>query len=191
VRPVTGRYRTTTYSSIMTRHFRRARLSESVGALLVVGSMLGLSAAASANTSAKSPISVRIALSRTVVIAGESIQGVAIMTNSTNNSILVRSCARDGWLFVGIANQNISFSPIVAGVACAGSIHLKPGANRFLISVSTSYQQCSQGAGDAGGPHCTSSGMPPLPKGSYHTSVVILGLPTGTANPATRAITLK
>jgi hypothetical protein len=152
--------------------------------------MLGLPAPASANTNAKSPITVRIALSRTDAIAGESIRGVAIIINSTRNSIPVRSCALDGWLFVGIANKDIPFNPVVAVVACAGSIHLKPGANRFPLSVSTSYQQCGPSASDTGGQHCTSTGMPPLPKGTYHTSVVILGLPPGTANPAPKAITL-
>ena len=117
-------------------------------------------------------------------------RAVAILTNSSKKSILVKSCAADGWLFVGISSKTIIYNPAIATVACGGSVRLKPVPNRFKISVGTSYQVYSQVATKPGVPRCIKSGMPPLPDGRYLTSVEFLGLPSHTPQPPSIAITL-
>jgi hypothetical protein len=146
-----------------------------------------LSGALVAHAITKSPISIQVRLSRTSVLAGVPIHGVAIISNASDKTILVNSCATDGWLFVGLANKSVSFDPAVATVACASSIHLKPGANRFSIVVSTRYGEC----GSTTTPKCTGPVMPLLPKGLYHTSVVTLGLPKGTSAPTRLSVTIS
>jgi hypothetical protein len=75
-----------------------------------------------------------------------------------------------------LANKTTPFTPVVAAVACAPSVKLKPGANRFRVTVMTVYQECEV----HGTPRCTKTGSPSLPKGTYHTDVITLGLPKGT-----------
>ena len=152
--------------------------------------LFGLTNAAGAANMATSPVSIRLVVERTEVRAGTPIRGVAILTNSSKKSILVKACAADGWLFVGISSTTIIYNPAIATVACAASMRLKPGANRFKITVSTSYQVCSQVATKSGVPRCIKSGMPPLPDGRYLTTVEILGLPSHTPHPTSIAITL-
>lgn len=140
----------------------------------VMASICGGVSAVGAAT--KSPVSVRFTLTRSAVEAGVPIKGTVIITNASSKTMLVESCAIDGWLWVGLANKATPFSPVVAAVACAPSVKLKPGANRFPVTVMTVYQVCEV----HGTPRCTKHGMPPLPKGIYRTDVVTLGLPKGT-----------
>lgn len=128
-----------------------------------------------ANATTKSPISLRINLATTHTKAGTPIKGTAILTNSSSKTLLVESCALNGWLFVGLATKTLPFNPAVTAVACAPSVHLMPGANRFRITVMTTYQECEV----HGTPRCTNSGAPSLPKGTYFTVVETLGLPNG------------
>ena len=75
---------------------------------------------------------------------------------------------------MGLTNSRVAFNPTVASVACMPSVRLKPGVNRFPVKVLTTYVECGVT------PKCTKSGAPLLPKGSFHTKTVILGLPSGT-----------
>jgi hypothetical protein len=155
--------------------------------ILVASLVIGFMGVANASTSAKSPISVRVTLSRTEVVAGRSIRGEAVLTNSGTKTVLVQACAYDGWLFVGLANKQISYSPAIATVACMPSVRLTPGINRFSITVVTTYQEC----GGTTSPRCPKSGAPALPKGKYHTEVKILGLPSGTQKLSPISVTLN
>jgi hypothetical protein len=129
-----------------------------------------------ASATTKSPISIRFSLTTTHVKAGTPIKGTLIMTNSSSKTMLVESCATDGWLWVGLANKTTPFDPAVAAVACEGTVKLKPGANRFRITVMTVYQECQVD----GTPRCTKSGSPSLPEGAYRTDVIALGVPQDT-----------
>jgi hypothetical protein len=139
-------------------------------ALLLV-SVFGSASMASA--SGKSPVSILVHLNATTARAGHPIHGTATLLNAGSKTILVEACAYDGWLFVGLTNKNVPYDPAVAAVACNATVKLKPGANRFAISVSTDYDVCS---GNGGTPPCGR-----LPSGTYHVAVTTLGLPKGTS----------
>ena len=146
-----------------------------------------ISSAPSTSGIATSPISIRINLKRNRVRAGTLIKGQAIITNRSNMPVTVQQCAADGWLLVGLANERIQFDPAVSLVACAPSIKLLPGKNRFPIKVMTTYQECLQPGGQSliYVPPCVNGNqLPSLPSGTYQTKVVTYGLPTGTPAPA-------
>jgi hypothetical protein len=129
--------------------------------------------ASGASAFVKSPVSIQVHLDATTVRAGHTIHGTATLSNASSKTILVEACAYNGWLFVGLANKNIQYDPAVTTVACNATVKLKPGANRFAISVSTDYDVCSESGGT---PRCGS-----LPLGTYHVAVTTLGLPKGTS----------
>jgi hypothetical protein len=131
------------------------------------------SVASGASALVKSPVSIQVHLDATTVRAGHTIHGTATLSNASSKTILVEACAYNGWLFVGLTNKNVPYDPAVSTVACNATVGLKPGANRFAISVSTDYDVCS---GNGGTPRCGR-----LPSGTYHVAVTTLGLPKGTS----------
>ena len=152
---------------------------------VVLSALMGSSVAAGA--ASRSPVSLRINLDATSVIAGRSIHGTALLTNSSSKTILVETCALDGWLDVGLANKNVAYEPVSPLVACQPTVTLKPGINRFPITVETTYQVCQK----HGTPRCTKTGMPSLPKGTYHVDVIAEGLPKGTRTSVKTSVTLR
>ena len=146
--------------------------------LVVLTVMAGASVA---GATTRSPVSIRVNLDATTATAGHPIRGTAILTNSSGKTILVEACASDGWLFVGLTNKNIPYDPAVAAVACNATVKLEPGANRFVIEVSTDYQVCTM----TGSPRCGK-----LPDGTYHTAIETQGLPSGTHHSASIRVTL-
>jgi hypothetical protein len=138
------------------------------------------------------PVEIHVRLDQTRVVGGLAIEGEATLTNTTSKAILVRQCAADGWLFVGLTNRTIPFDPAMPLIACPPSIRLHPGPNRFPVTVMTTYQECAQtgGRSTTSVPPCVNgSGPPPLPVGTYTTKVVTYGLPAGT--PAPHPITIE
>jgi hypothetical protein len=136
---------------------------------------------------AKAAITIRVELERTRVVAGTPIKGTAVLTNGGTKAMLVQQCATDGWLAVGLANKKIQFSPAFALVGCPPSVVLKPGPNRFPVTVITTYGSCLQPGGQSTifVPNClplgSSEPLPPLPPGRYSTKVITMGLPPSTA----------
>lgn len=160
---------------------------------VVAVTLLSLSATiTSSNAATKSPITIRVDLNVTTIRAGHSIHGTAFLTNSSSKSIPIQTWECSPWLFVGLANKDISYDPAVATVACSRTDILKPGKNRISITVMTVYQECAGGgpATKGGPPLCTKKGMPSLPKGSYHISVITNGMPTGTSYTSSIRVTL-
>jgi hypothetical protein len=151
-----------------------------------------ISSVPSTSGTSTSPISIKIDLNHRSAKAGTPINGQAIITNQSNMPVTVEQCAVDGWLLVGLANKRIQFDPAMPLVACAPTIKLLPGKNRFPIKVMTTYQECLQPGGQSVTyvPPCTNGNqLPPLPRGTYQTKVVMYGLPAGTAAPA--SVTVK
>ena len=138
---------------------------------------------AGAGQKPSAPITIRVELDRTRVVAGTPIKGTVVVTNGSSKTIVVQQCAIDGWLAVGLANKTTRFAPAFALVGCAPSVPLKPGRNRFPVKVLTTSQSCLQPGGRSTTfiAKCLSSGSsfapPPLPPGRYWTKVVTLGLP--------------
>ncbi|MGH9171024.1 MAG: hypothetical protein ACRD0Z_09435 [Acidimicrobiales bacterium] len=133
--------------------------------------------------SVQPPVEIRIELDQTQVAGGTTIKGEALVYNNTPEHMLVEQCAVDGWLWVGLANSAVPFEPASSVVACRPTVELAPGLNTFPITVSTSWDHCTEGGPHAGTPRdpaCLAGGLPPLPAGEYHTVVRTIGIPKGT-----------
>jgi hypothetical protein len=140
---------------------------------------ISMSAGASSATT-KSPLSIRVDLTTTSIRAGHTVYGVALVTNSSSKSIRVQTWECDQWLLVGLANKDVPYDPAVAISACSDAIILEPGVNRVPITVSTMYQECAGGPPTGKKidiPWCPKTGMPALPKGTYHVVVITNGIP--------------
>jgi hypothetical protein len=154
--------------------------------------LVGWSGTAGASGSSPAPIEVRVSLDHNRVPAGQSIKGTVILTNTTSRRITVESCARNGWLQVGLKGHGFTFSANSSLIACRPSIGLAPGANRFAVTVLTTYEGCLQPGGESltSLPPCTSTGPPPLPAQRYSTTVSITGLAHLTDIPRAITVTL-
>jgi hypothetical protein len=122
---------------------------------------------------AASPIEVTISLSQTRISPGPAVQGEVVVTNTTSQDIATVGCPGE-WLQVGLVNKQVNFHATSTLVLCPHPLRLSPGPNRFSISVSTSYQGCSQQGSSANMPHCAGAKddvVPPLPAGRYTTKV--------------------
>jgi hypothetical protein len=162
------------------------------GPTTVVGRILHtLRRATPTEIATRSPLVLRIALERTRVHAGTSIPGTATFENTTSMDIVVGTCAKDGWLDVGLVGNGITFDPAHIQIACAASVHLAPGTSRFPVTVSTTYGGCSPpGTSNSMFPSCIPTGVPPLPPETYRTSIVTVGLPSDMSRPNVLAVTL-
>jgi hypothetical protein len=146
----------------------------------------------STSTPTLAPVEIQLVLDRTQVTAGTPIRGEALLTNTTGRTITVQTCAADGWLSVGLTNQEVSYKPLSPLIACSPTVRLLPGLNRFPITISSVFQGCTQTSSQATPqlPACTSRGAPPLPAGQYLTKIVTTGLPAGTRLPSAIKVTL-
>ena len=154
--------------------------------------LVGWGGVAGASGSSSAPIKVRVALQRSRVVAGQPIKGTVTLTNTTSRQITVDSCAQNGWLQVGLSGRGYTYQASSTEIACPPSIRLAPGANRFPVTVLTTYESCLQPGGESvtSLPSCTSTGPPPLPAGRYSTTVFIMGLPHLTEPSRPVAVTL-
>ena len=144
------------------------------------------------------PVSVHLTLVTKKVEAGQPIAGTVVLTNTTSKRVLVNACAEDGWLQVGLKGKGYSYAPNSLLINCAPTIELRPGKNRFPITVLTVYESCLQPGGSSVTPmpRCVLIGgtgrteQPPLPPGKYETSVFISGLSNLTQTPNRIAVSL-
>ncbi|MGD0983260.1 MAG: hypothetical protein ABSA65_05490 [Acidimicrobiales bacterium] len=198
LRPVLAVHTEATPSAWEPVEYGRARISVPAGwkvgydpgatARTILGSLRP-----SSSSSRPSPVEIRLVLSTAQVIAGTPIRGEALLTNTTGRTITVNTCAVDGWLFVGLTNNQVSYDAFRFLVACHPTIHLRPGVNRFAVSISTTFQGCTQTRSEATPqlPACIPPETPPpLPVGEYTTKVVTFGLPHGTQLPSPIRVTL-
>ena len=125
------------------------------------------------------PVQVRVQLTRHRVTAGVAIRGTVVVTNTTRKPITVDYCLADGWLLVELTSPTVPAAFAHPAVACPPSLRLRPGVNRFSVTVSTHAAMCVVPGGQSRvpTPQCTAEGTPPpLPPGSYRTAVDIEGL---------------
>ena len=160
--------------------------------------LMAISGTAGASRPNPAPIKVRITLDSDRVAAGQRIKGTVLLTNTTHQTITVNTCADNGWLQVGLKGHGYAYQATSWLILCPPSIRLVPGANRFSVTVLTSYETCSQPDGKSltPTPKCISNhghppfGNPPLPSGKYSTTVSIFGLPHLTRPPNHVKVTL-
>ena len=162
-------------------------------ALVGIALLVGWGGVAGASGPSSAPIKVRVALQHSHVVAGQPVMGTVVLINTTSKQITVESCAQNGWLQVGLKGRGYTYQASSTLVACPPTIRLAPGANRFPVTVLTTYESCLQPGGESvtSLPSSTSTGPPPLPAGRYSTTVFIMGLPhlTEPARPVT--VTLR
>ncbi len=151
-----------------------------------------------ADASPSPPITVRVNLAQVRVVAGQPIKGSVVLTNTTPKVITVEACTKSVlWLAVGLSGRVDSIPGGNLLMNCPPSIRLHPGANRFPVTVVTTYQGCIQPQPDGNShpgplyPWCTVSGQPPLPAGRYATKVVLNGLNGLTRTPNPVAVDLS
>lgn len=152
-----------------------------------------------AQASPRPPIKVHLTLATNRVVAGHPIKGTVALTNTTQKAITVNTCAIDGWLDVGLQDSSYSPSFFHPAVGCDPSVRLEPGANRYPVTVVTTYSSCQapqpSGTSPSSFPTCTVSDgrerPPPLPAGRYSTVVEFVGLAGLTQTPNRVVVTLK
>jgi hypothetical protein len=155
--------------------------------------LAGWSGVAGASGSSPAPIKVQVSLDQSRALAGQPIKGTVVLTNATSRPITVETCARNGWLQVGLKGQGYTYEATSTLVACPPSIRLAPGANHFRVTVLTNYEGCLQRGGESltSLPSCTSTGPPPLPAGRYSTIVSVMGLAQTTQPSHGETVTLS
>jgi hypothetical protein len=146
----------------------------------------GFTQGAGANTASPPPIKVNVLLSSHHVVAGHTIKGTVVLTNTTTEPILVNTCAINGWVAVGLSGKVDSYPFGHTEVGCNPSVKIKPGVNRLDVSVITTYAVCTEPSPSGSShptplsPNCVLSRgkvvAPPLPAGRYTTKVDIVGL---------------
>lgn len=162
------------------------------GALVGTALLASWAGVAAASRPSSGPVEVRVALHRSRVVAGQPIKGTVVLTNTTSAIITVHSCAQNGWLQIGLRGHGYTYQASSTPIACPPSIHLASGANRFPVTVLTTYQHCLQPGGDpvTSLPPCLSTGPPPLPAGKYFTTVIVMGLSHMTQRARAVTVTL-
>jgi PASTA domain len=144
-------------------------------------------------------IKVHLSLTKHQVVAGQPIKGTVVLINTGAKERTVNTCAEDGWLAVGLSGDVNSYPFGSFEVKCAPSVRLAPGANRFPVTVLTTYVECTQPQpGDSSvtpDPICTVSdghvGPPPLPAGRYSTKIHLVGLSGMTQTPNRVVVVLE
>jgi hypothetical protein len=142
------------------------------------------------------PIKVRVVVARPRAIAGQPIKGSVVLTNTSSRDITIDTCAVNGWLAVGLSGRVDSYPFARTLVGCAPTLRLAPGANRFPVTIITTYATCTQPQPAAAPlptrqmPTCAVTGPPPLPSGGYFTKIDIAGLDGLTRAPNRIAVHL-
>jgi hypothetical protein len=120
--------------------------------------------------SARSFIKDRVVLTKHTVRAGTTIAGTLIVTNASSKAVnLTSECEPD--YAVVIRNRIVQQEPAFTTGCSSQPLILHHGANRFPITVTTTYFECLPTGGTSVSPlpKCSADGPPPLPAGRYTT----------------------
>jgi hypothetical protein len=132
----------------------------------------------------------RLVLAHTSVTAGTALKGTLLVTNHGPAINLTHGC-RPAYAVV-LTSRRFKPRPAFSSDCSVRPFVIKPGLNRFAVTVLTSYQGCTMDQKQAtrSVPACLSGHrLPPLPEGRYHAVLVGSGnlrLPP----PAPVAVTL-
>jgi len=129
-----------------------------------------------------------IQLDTTRVVAGNAVKGTLVVTNKTQEGINLNHSNRGCRPQFAIVLTSNSFDPEVGfTLPCFGRpLVIRPGTNRFPITVVATYSHCSA----TSKPACIgTSGMPPIPPGRYVAALIggddVLALPPPQPVPVT------
>jgi hypothetical protein len=112
---------------------------------------------------------------------GAPIEGYLELDNRTGAPITITN-ACNGWFGIGLTNERIQrYTPGFGQVACASET-LPVGTTRKPLQIRTTYAECVEPGGSAGGtpsvPSCIGAAHttpPNLPAGVYVTSIAFQG----------------
>jgi hypothetical protein len=114
------------------------------------------------------PLSARVVLPSTTLIAGSSVHGEVIVHNNTGHVVKAHGCET---LFQ-VALGNGAVQPHVAFLACSQPFTIAPGASRYPVTVEARYLACTPGRPYGSVPSCQPNGAAPaLPEGRYHATL--------------------
>jgi hypothetical protein len=133
----------------------------------------------------------RIHLDRTTVVAGSTIKGTLIVTNSARRVVDLAQGCRPSYV---VALSSPTYAPQVAFASTCNHrpFVLHPGRTKLPVKVLTTYLECTESGGDAATstvPPCTSTSPPPLRPGSYRTLLIGNGLALPQPTPVVVTLT--
>jgi hypothetical protein len=120
-------------------------------------------------------MTVQITLSATRTVAGSPIKGSLVITNpgpAVNLTRLEPSGCMPGF-GVYLTNGTISNPPAFAADCIDKPLVIAQGTTTLPFTISTMYEACTQQSAETTPefPMCLSSGMPPLPPGTYQATI--------------------
>ena len=131
----------------------------------------------------RAPVVESLTLDSHRVVSGDDLSAIVTFTNTTNHVIVVQSCARNQWLFVGLVNGSTKYEPATTTIACAPTVRLTPGRNTFAVTIHTGPEPCAWGYSPRTPSGCPDPRAWVLPPGQYSTKVIVVGLPTSSSKP--------
>jgi hypothetical protein len=131
------------------------------------------------------PVSVVIRLSHTTVRAGAYVEGTAVVSNHTNETLSIPFCPRGRGVVVGLQSRAVMYRTGLPLRWCHRRVPIQPGRTRLALRLATTQQVCG-GSDYPGEPLCVGIGPTPLPTGAYHLRVSLVGLGEGVRVTAPR-----
>ena len=111
-------------------------------------------------------LSASLVLSTRTVRAGGELSGRITVENNTGHSLRTVGCG--GIFQVLLTSKTYKPSPIVP--TCAKVFTIPRGRSSYPVTVSASYNRCSQSGPIGTIPSCTPTGTAPLPPGEYEAT---------------------
>jgi len=173
----------------MTSLRARKYVPAAVGSVSAIALVLGLLSSVaiatptgrSVNATSKN-WTVTVWVARTSTKAGTTIPAIVTVDNRTGHRVEVNGCAGVIYKIV-VGNSKVPNSPVAPTVLCTGT--MAPGTHVFHTKVLTTYQTCS------GNLNCGDPAEPSaLPRGTYHTQVVLPDAKASLPTPRPLTITL-
>lgn len=152
----------------------------------VVPTNAGASSSGRSHTATSKDWTVTLWVARTSTKLGTSIPATVTVDNRTSHRIEIVGCPGTDYEIIA-GSSTVPNSPIIPTVLC--SSEMSPGIHVFHTKVQTMYVSCGGGAGS---PPC---GKPPkltaLPRGTYHTQLILPGAEPSLPMPRALTITLE
>jgi hypothetical protein len=116
-------------------------------------------------------VTTRLVVPHRSLRAGSTMRATVVVTNTTGRPIKSVDCIAP--FAVSLRNRNVGQE--IAFALCATEFTFPVGRSTFPVTISASYDTCTNvaGSGDASVPECIREGVAPnLPKGTYHAFVL-------------------
>jgi hypothetical protein len=150
---------------------------------LTVGAAMALPVPAVASTTKRSPIALVLVLPRRTVASGGEIHATVIVKNSSNHRVSMNAACPGQEIEVGLSNKHMRYTGFNGAVACFNVFSFRPGSTVVHVVIHAEYEVCG-----AGSVPCGTKGARGLPLGTYTTTAILTGFPTGTKPPQAQSV---